>query len=132
MDRRINPHVRNGWDPTWRAVVLCLISICLISAATGCRRGFYRRQADQEAYNLIECANLHTRTPLDDFNISPPEASRMHDPNNPDLPPMPPDDPTSHQLMQRVDRKKGWPYWYCYGKTPFVVVSAGDRYAIGR
>ncbi len=118
MNRHVGPHHRNRW--AWMARAACLVSICLVLPATGCRRGFYRRQADREVYNLIGRANLQTRTPLEDYNIWPSPASRMHDPNNPDLPPMPPDDPTSNRLMHYVDHKRGWPYWRCYGKTPFV------------
>lgn len=41
----------------------------------------------------------------------------MYDPFSPDQPPQPPDDPASHQLMDFVDGKRGYPGWGANGFT---------------
>ena len=95
---------------------------CLVLAAigTGCNRAHYRVRADREAEALIQekINNPHWALPRQTIDVDP--RSRMFDPFNPDQPPMPPDDPASHQLMQCVDGKKGYPHWDDNGHTPFV------------
>ncbi len=86
----------------------------------GCSRSFYREQADFEAYNLIGRGAQGPGWELTDYSIDTTPQSRMFDPNCPNWPPMPPDDPTSHQLMQCVDGKRGSRAWDRYGNTPFV------------
>ncbi|HYW81279.1 MAG TPA: hypothetical protein VE890_16970, partial [Thermoguttaceae bacterium] len=97
---------------------LALGLMCLSSS--GCRRGFYRRQADREVYGLVDCASTEVGMTSGQFTIQPDPQSRMFDADCPDAPPMPPDDPTSHKLMHCVDCKPGWPCWHLYGKTPYV------------
>ncbi len=103
----------------WSLVGFLALGLLLLST-TGCRRGFYRRQADREVYGLVDCAADATGMTPGQFTIEPDPQSRMFDPNCPDRPPMPPDDPTSHQLMHCVDCKPGWPCWHCWGETPHV------------
>ncbi len=104
--------------PSRQWVILLLISSLLLS--TGCNRTYYRQQADEQATALIqEKANhplwqLQARGPYVD------PRSRMFDPFDPDCPPMPSDDPVSHELMHRVDGKKGYPHWDKNGEVPFV------------
>lgn len=92
----------------------------LVAVAGGCNRAYYRRQADQEAYALVESGSVDPRWPLNDFTIEPDRTSRFYEPHAPDCPPMPPDDPTSHQLMHFVDGKRNWPYERFYGCTDQV------------
>lgn len=101
-----------------RAIHVLIIAIVL--ATVGCSRNYWRRQADQEAYSLVEDFSVDPRWPLENYTIEPPAASRMYDPGSPDCPPMPPDDPVAHQFMHCVDCKKGSPCWRHYGETPFV------------
>lgn len=107
-------HRRPGgyWPAAW-ASVLGLVFL----GAGGCSRAFYRRQADREAYTLVDCATDDPRWPLEGYTIEPDPRSRMFNPFSPDCPPMPPDDPTSHRLMHCVDRKRGWPHWGRYGNA---------------
>jgi outer membrane protein TolC len=86
----------------------------------GCARGFYREQADAEAYCLIDTKNGDPRWRIDDYSIATDPASRMFDPNSLDCPPMPPDDPKSHTLMHCVDGKRGSAHWHDDGDTPYV------------
>ena len=101
--------------------VVCVAACGLLAfVATGCSRALYRTRADRQVYGLVHQAASDPRWPLEGYTIEPDPASRFFDPTSPDCPPMPPDDPVSHNLMRRVDKKRGWPFWPCYGKTPFV------------
>ena len=86
-------------------------AVLVITAMTGCHRGYYRQQADAEAYALVD-ENAHDpRWEIPDFNIEPDPRSRYYSPYDPDRPPMPSDDPASHRYMVRVDGKKGYKHW---------------------
>ena len=102
-----------------RARQALLLALCAV-LTTGCSRAYYRQQADREIYCLENAAASRVPGATDRYAIQTNPHSRMFDPNSPDCPPMPPDDPTSHQLMQCVDSKKGWSGWKCYGNTPYV------------
>jgi len=92
----------------------------LVAVLAGCSRAHYRRQADREAYGLIDRGSTDPRWPLDGFTIEPDPRSRFFDPYVADCPPMPSDDPTSHELMHCVDGKRGWAYEAHYGRTEDV------------
>lgn len=100
----------------------------LAFVATGCSRALYRNRADRVVYGLVEQAASDPRWPLEGFTIEPDPTSRFFDPTSPDTPPMPPDDPVSHKLMRRVDHKRGWPFWPCYGTSPFVENTGWSAY----
>lgn len=101
----------------FRMIMLLLLAIC----ATGCRPpSFYRRQADRDANCLVDVKSAAVGVTPGEYRIDIDPRSRMYDPNNPDCEPMPPDDPTSHQLMECVDCKKGEKCWKCLPQTPFV------------
>jgi len=113
--RSVVTAIRAGWlDAALLGIGL------LVVVAGGCNRAYYRRQADQEAYGLIESGSVDPRWPLHDFTIEPDRTSRFYEPHARDCPPMPPDDPTSHQLMRFVDGKRNWPYERYYGSTDQV------------
>ncbi len=103
--------------PAWTLLLACAL---LSAVFAGCNRAYYRQQADQEVYGLIESGSVDPRWPLDGFTIEPDPTSRLREPHAPDCPPMPPDDPTSHLLMHFVDGKRGWPYERHYGRTEHV------------
>jgi len=98
--------------------LLLLLSLSVV----GCKRDrtFYRLQADQETNCLVDHKAAAVGSEPGQFRIDIDPRSRMYDPNNPDCEPMPPDDPTSHQLMNCVDCKKGSKCWKCLPRTPFV------------
>ena len=96
------------------------ILACITSATLGCHRTAYRQKADAEVAQLIERGQVDSRWDLLKTGIYPRRESRMYDPFCPDAEPMPPDDPVSHQLMHRVDGKKGWPHWHDNGDTFYV------------
>lgn len=97
--------------------------------ATGCKKpSFYRRQADADAYCMIDQKAAVLGEEPGDYRINIDPRSRMYDPNNPDCEPMPPDDPTSNLYMQCVDCKKGEKCWKCLPKTPFVENPAWYEY----
>lgn len=104
---------------TWFGL-LTVMTVGTAVLAAGCNRAYYRRQADDEAYALIEEKSDHPAWNLPDYDIQVDPRSRMFDPYNPDRPPMPPDDPVSHQFMHWVDQKRGYPHWHANGNTPFT------------
>lgn len=113
-----NRFLGSAWRARFLVLGMALAAFCLASG--GCRRGHYRKQADEEAYQLIrEKSNdprwMLTRTTLD---IDP--RSRMFDPFNPDRPPMPPDDPKSNELMYFLNGKRNYQKWEKDGTTPNV------------
>jgi outer membrane protein TolC len=89
------------------AVGLAVLALMI----AGCSRARYRERADAQVYGLVDCGARDPRWARDCYTIEVNPRSRMYDPYDPDCPPMPPDDPTSHQLMQCVDGKRGWPCW---------------------
>lgn len=102
----------------WRfwQLVGCLVVLSTL-ATIGCSRSFYRKQADGDAYELISEKTCDPRWDLQDYEIELDPRSRMFDPFDRDRPPMPEDDPASHELMHRVDGKKGWKHWHDNGET---------------
>ena len=88
--------------------------------AGGCNPAFYRQQADVEVNCVVDQKSAAVGVVPGHYRIDVDPRSRMYDPHNPDCEPMPPDDPTSHQLMQCIDCKKGSKCWRCLPKTPFV------------
>ncbi len=98
-------------------IILLLLAVCTL----GCRPpSFYRRQADRDANCMVDLKSAAVGVTPGEYRIDIDPRSRMYDPNNPDCEPMPPDDPTSHQLMECVDCKKGEKCWECLPQTPFV------------
>ncbi len=98
---------------------ILLVAMCA-ALLPGCHRGYYRRQADAEAQALIRQKMNDPRWNQIDPTIDINPESRMHDPFSADHPPLPPDDPASHQLMEQVDCKRGYPHWHANGDTCYV------------
>lgn len=102
--------------PSWLVFALAVAAL----VTSGCNRNFYRRQADTEAYALVQQKAFHPHWPLKNYSINIDPRSRMYSPFCDDYQPLPPDDPYSHQMMHRVDNKRGYPFWHVNGDTPFV------------
>ncbi|NLF72210.1 MAG: TolC family protein [Candidatus Anammoximicrobium sp.] len=105
---------------TWRPGAIWWLALASLLVAGGCRPSYYRRQADLDAYRLIEEKAQDPRWALTGYNVDPHPASRIFDPFDPDREPMPPDDPESHRLMHEVDGKKGFKHWDQNGATDSV------------
>ncbi len=106
-----------------RIVPACALGaafLLLTIGATGCHRGYYRRQADSDARTLIREKLNDPRWCQIDPSIDTSPESRMFDPFSADHPPLPPDDPASHDLMHCVDGKEGYPNWHANGDTSYV------------
>jgi len=101
-----------------RSTILLLLALLLL--LPGCRRGFYRQQADREVNCIVDHKTQLVGVAPGKYRINIDPRSRMFDPNDPDCEPMPPDDPVSHQVMLCVDCKRGSKCWRCLPKTPFV------------
>jgi hypothetical protein len=108
-------------------LVTAAVLTTLLSSG-GCNRTFYRRQADADAYRLIQEKATNPHWELPNFTIAVDPRSRMFDPYCADCPPMPPDDPTAHELMHCVDGKRGWPFWHDNGDTPNIENPAWPAY----
>ncbi|MHC2069646.1 TolC family protein [Bremerella sp. T1] len=108
---------RTAQPSCWIALMLLMSALFVV----GCHSpGFYRIQADDEAYMLVTEKNQDPRWHLDRITIEPSPESRMFDPFNPDCPPMPLDDPASNQYMHVVDHKDAYWGWEKDGVTDEV------------
>lgn len=67
----------------------------------------YRRQADRDAYGLINQKAARAGITTIGWQLERGEDSRLFDPQNLDHPPMPADDPTSNEYMRRITHRKG-------------------------
>ncbi|MFA8019504.1 TolC family protein [Bremerella cremea] len=106
------------------AAASCWFSLALLMSGlflVGCHSpAFYRVQADDDAYGLVQEKNYDPRWHLNRITIDPNPASRMYDPFNPDCPPMPLDDPAANQYMHVVDHKQAYWGWERDGVTTDV------------
>jgi uncharacterized protein YceH (UPF0502 family) len=81
----------------------------LVCTCLGCARSFYRKSADRDVYSSIaeKALALNPGELPQNASIDAGPESRFFDPFDADHPPLPPDDPISHELMKRVDGKRG-------------------------
>ena len=99
---------------------LCLISVVAVCWNSGCSRARYRKNADSDAYEIIDQhANMpHWNLPRRSIEIDP--RSRMFDPFDPDEPPKPPDDPSANLMLQEVNGYRGFAGWDDAEESPHV------------
>lgn len=88
------------------------IAALLLTALTGCSQTQYRKQADQEAYQVIAERNQDPRWSLDRVSIDADPRSRFFDDQDPDHSAMPIDDPASASYMRQVNGIDGWKKWF--------------------
>jgi len=98
--------------PLLRAAVPLGAAI-LVCTCVGCARSFYRKSADRDAYSAIaeKALALNPDDLPERASIDPGPESRFFDPFDLDHPLPPPDDPIAHELMERVDGKRGARAW---------------------
>ncbi|MGI9474435.1 MAG: hypothetical protein ACR2NZ_23055 [Rubripirellula sp.] len=104
--------------PTSVLASLTVTILVLSAVSSGCHRQYYRKQADGEAYCLIDqkAADV-ARPPNTALRIEVDRRSRMFNPFDLDFQPMPLDDPASYRYMQCVDGRRGYPMWEAAGLT---------------
>ncbi len=96
-------------------LILVFLTVCTVA---GCHRQYYRKQADHEAYFLMDQkAAAVARPPNVPLRIDVDRRSRMFNPFDLDFQPMPLDDPASYKYMQCVDGRRGYPLWETAGLT---------------
>src|SRR5947209_1412278 len=100
--------MRRGW------VLLLLVIVC------GCTRSWYRLRADKETSGIINERRDEAVWPIANASVTPPPASRLHDPYDPDHPPMPPDDPAADVYMRRVYKMKNSKHFHDDGDAPSI------------
>lgn len=98
----------------WLMLVITALSL------SSCSRAWYRESADKEAYAAIAERPADTRWQVPSIDISPPAASRLYDPYDPDRPPMPPDDDVAQSYLHQANGMHGWKHWWDYGTVPSV------------
>lgn len=120
------------YSPTPR-VLATLGTAVVLCASVGCVRSFYRQSADREVSRAIEANAEKLGAPAlpEQVNVVAGPESRLFDAFDPDHPPMPPDDPLAHELMLKVDGKRGARAWRQKGE-PAAVQSARWREALPR
>lgn len=104
--------------PKFQPLLAALLLMAIL--LPGCHRGYYRRMADKEAADLVQQKAVDPRWQSATGNVQVAPESRMFNPFSQDHPPIPPDDPTSAQLMRRVDGRPGYPHWHANGDTEYV------------
>ncbi|MSR56495.1 MAG: hypothetical protein EXS05_02340 [Planctomycetaceae bacterium] len=96
---------------------------CLLVAATlgnGCTRKYWREQADDLSYQIIEKKETDPRWTVPRIDLTADPRSRFYDAFDPDFTPLPPDDPTAHEYMHWVYGMNGYRKWHDFGDLPAV------------
>lgn len=94
-----------------------LMLAALLVTIPGCSRGFWRQQADRDAYEAINERVSDPRWQLPRVDVGPDPNSRFFDPYDPDKGPLPPDDPSAHNYMHCVDGISGYKSWHKLGDS---------------
>ena len=89
--------------------------ISFIVLFSGCSRSFWRKQADQDAYNLLIEKTADERWNVPRIDVTPDTRSRFYDPFDLDKEPLPPDDPSAAEYMQQVAGMRGYKSWHKFG-----------------
>ncbi len=97
-----------------------VVVLLLLAAVPGCKRAFYRQQADSEVNCLVDSKAALVGSEVGTLRIDIDPRSRMYSPENPDCPAMPPDDPVAHAFLECVDGKRGARTNRCAQRTPYV------------
>jgi len=92
--------------------VLSILLVCL----GGCSRGFWRRQADRDVYNLLAQKTSDPRWNVPRVHVRPDPRSRLYDSYDLDHGPLPPDDPAAGQYLLKVAGKRGYKSWHKFGR----------------
>ncbi len=94
-----------------------IVLAALLVTIPGCSRGFWRQQADRDAYEAINERVNDPRWQLPRVDVGPDPDSRFFDPHDPDRGPLPPDDPSAHDYMHCVDGISGYKSWHKLGDS---------------
>jgi outer membrane protein TolC len=98
-----------------RAIAGLVLAGCLLSS--GCARKYWREQADDVTYDIIESKQKDPRWTTTRTDLQADPRSRFYDPYDPDCPPLPPDDPYAHEYMHWAYGMRGYKHWHDYGDT---------------
>ena len=135
-----------GAPSYWTWCLTGLVCGSLI-AVSGCQRSFWRQNADDNTYAILEDKAADPRWAPPRLDLLPDSRSRFFDPYDPDCEPLPPDDPTAHAYMHWMGRNmnsgvakvdqpwtggvlppwlypqrpiRGWKSWHKFGDTVTV------------
>lgn len=120
MKRSIGKHRQAGLSRPRIALFGVALALCAI--VTGCGRKYWRDQADDLTYDIIESRVVDPRWQLPErIEVMPLDPrSRFYDPYDPDCEPLPPDDPAAHEYMHSVYGMRGYKRWHDFGDTRTV------------
>jgi hypothetical protein len=117
--------------------------LAVVVTQAGCSRAWFRNDADQETYHLIQEKSTDPRWTPQVRAVEMDPRSRFFDPTDPDFSPMPPDDPFSHEYLHCVNGMKGAKEWIKYGMrsevenphwrehlTEFLELTPDERYVL--
>ena len=131
--------VARWWNGCWTGLVCALMLVM-----SGCSRSFWRQNADNNTYAILEDKSADPRWDPPRLDLQPNPQSRFFDPYDPDCEPLPPDDPTAHAYMHWMGRNmntgvakvdqpwtggvlppwlypqrpiRGWKSWHKFGDT---------------
>lgn len=98
----------------FQVLFTALWCLAIMGSLSGCKREWYREQADEDAATLIE-EKSYSRWDVPYHGIDMDSRSRYFDAWDKVRPPMPQDDGESHRLMHHVDGMEGWAHWHDNG-----------------
>ncbi len=88
--------------------------------AAGCSRAYWRTAADADAYPILAERQVRPALAVGPVVVTPPPASRLSDPFDPDHPPKPPDDVAAAAFMAYPNGIRGAKNWGKDGAVPDV------------
>lgn len=101
-----------------RAALVALFTLIVVTA--GCSRKYWREQADDLSYDIIQKKEVDPRWTVPRIDVMADPRSRFFDPFDPDFTPLPPDDPAAHQYMHWVYGMRGYKKWHEFSDLPAV------------
>lgn len=102
-----------------RTRLTLLLAAAMLPSTLGCKRSFWRTQADRQVYGLLSAKMADPRWNVPRVDVQPDPASRMFAPYDPDCPPLPPDDPAARALMQYPGGFRGSKQYQKMGEVLF-------------
>lgn len=112
-------HLRALHRTPIRQFALLMVFVAF-SFSTGCNRSWYRQQADDDAYHLLQTRQTNPLWQLPLRPVEPDQRSRLSDANSPDCGPKPLDDAAANKYMREPYCYDNTKYWDAIPTDPYV------------